>query len=106
LKRKGAGTRNPTSYLSQVPCIRWTDLKVLDSRPKVSFSVDEEILSAYRERLTLSGKKKQPRKMMKLLPREWHDAYEAGSFTGFRTTALSGHTYWVIKFTKKVYLIL
>ncbi|HQH41632.1 MAG TPA: pyruvate formate lyase family protein, partial [Bacteroidales bacterium] len=69
------------------------DLKVLDSRPKVSFKVDEEMLSAYRDVVIPFWKGKSNReKMMTLLPREWHDAYEAGIFTEFQEQRSPGHT--------------
>jgi len=69
------------------------DLKILDSRPKVSFKVDEEMLSAYRDVVIPFWKGKSNReKMMSLLPREWHDAYEAGIFTEFQEQRSPGHT--------------
>ncbi|NMB71347.1 MAG: glycyl radical protein [Bacteroidales bacterium] len=69
------------------------DLKVLDSRPKVSFKVDEEMLSAYRDVVIPFWKGKSNReKMMTLLSREWHDAYEAGIFTEFQEQRSPGHT--------------
>jgi len=69
------------------------DLKVLDSRPKVSFKVDEEMLSAYHDVVIPFWKGKSNReKMMTLLPREWHDAYEAGIFTEFQEQRSPGHT--------------
>ncbi len=69
------------------------DLRILDSRPKVSFKVDEEMLSAYRDVVIPFWKGKSNReKMMALLPREWHDAYEAGIFTEFQEQRSPGHT--------------
>jgi len=69
------------------------DLKILDSRPKVSFKADEEMLSAYRDVVIPFWKGKSNReKMMSLLPREWHDAYEAGIFTEFQEQRSPGHT--------------
>lgn len=69
------------------------DLKTLDTRPKVSFKVDEEMFSIYRKVVIPFWKGKSNReKMMAILPRDWHDAYEAGIFTEFQEQRSPGHT--------------
>lgn len=69
------------------------DLEILNSRPKVSFMVDAEMIAAYRDVVIPFWKGKSNReKMMKQLPKAWHDAYEAGVFTEFQEQRSPGHT--------------
>ncbi|MGM0497810.1 MAG: pyruvate formate lyase family protein, partial [Bacteroidota bacterium] len=69
------------------------DLDVLDSRPKVSFKVDEQTRQAYEKTIIPFWKgKTQREKIFKNLPGEWIDAYEAGVFTEFQEQRAPGHT--------------
>ncbi len=69
------------------------DLEILHSRKKVSFSSDKETRKAYVETIIPYWKGKSTRdRMMKLLPPEWHEAYQAGIFTEFQEQRAPGHT--------------
>ena len=69
------------------------DLEILNSREKVSFKVSLETRKAYEEIIIPYWKGNSNRdKMMRELPQEWHDAYEAGVFTEFQEQRAPGHT--------------
>lgn len=69
------------------------DLDVLDSRPKVSFKVDEEMRTAYREVIIPFWEKKSHReRMLAMMSPEWLKAYKAGMFTEFQEQRAPGHT--------------
>ncbi len=69
------------------------DLEILHNRKKVSFQSDEETRKAYDDEIIPYWKGKSNRdKMMKLLPPEWHDAYQAAIFTEFQEQRAPGHT--------------
>lgn len=69
------------------------DLEILHDREKVHFQSDEGTRSAFREEIIPYWKGKTNRdRMMRLLPPEWHDAYEAGLFTEFMEQRAPGHT--------------
>jgi formate C-acetyltransferase len=69
------------------------DLEVLNSRPKVSFRVDEEMYSAYRDVVIPFWEKKSHReRMFAEMTSEWLKAYEAGMFTEFQEQRAPGHT--------------
>ncbi len=69
------------------------DLDILDSREKVSFAVDAETRKVFDENIIPFWEGKSNReKIMKLLPQEWKDAYEAGVFTEFQEQRAPGHT--------------
>jgi formate C-acetyltransferase len=69
------------------------DLEILDTRPKVSFKVDEETKRIYREEIIpfWSGKSNRERIMKSMTP-GWLDAYDAGVFTEFQEQRAPGHT--------------
>ncbi len=69
------------------------DLEILNSRKKVSFSVDEEVKKAYEEEIIpyWTGKSNRDR-IMGLMTPEWLDAYAAGIFTEFQEQRAPGHT--------------
>lgn len=69
------------------------DLKKLDTRPKVSYRVNEETRRIYRETIIPSwqGKSNRDRLMNQMFP-EWIDAYNAGVFTEFQEQRAPGHT--------------
>ena len=69
------------------------DLEILDSRPKVSFKVDEETKRVYRDIIIPYWKGKNNRdKIMAAMSPEWLDAYNAGVFTEFQEQRAPGHT--------------
>ncbi len=69
------------------------DLEMIDKRPKVRFSVDEQVKKLYHERLIPFWKGKSNRdKIFKKLPKKWLDAYEGGVFTEFLEQRAPGHT--------------
>lgn len=69
------------------------DLRVLDTREKVSFKVDEEVFKAYRDIIIpfWQGKSNRDRICNTMSP-EWIAAYEAGVFTEFQEQRAPGHT--------------
>jgi len=69
------------------------DLEVLDSRPKVSYKVDEPVRALYREEIEPYWRGKSSRDIiMQKLPPTWKIAYEAGIFTEFQEQRAPGHT--------------
>lgn len=69
------------------------DLEILHERKKVHFQSDGETRKAFRDEIIPYWKEKTNRdKMMRLLPPDWHDAYEAGVFTEFMEQRAPGHT--------------
>lgn len=69
------------------------DLKLIDSRPKVSFKVSEDTFRMYEEEIIPYWKGKTQRdRVFQSLPQEWHDAYAAGVFTEFQEQRAPGHT--------------
>jgi formate C-acetyltransferase len=69
------------------------DLEILDSRPKVSFKVDNETMRLYEETIIpfWTGKTNRE-KIMNAMSPEWHAAFEAGIFTEFQEQRAPGHT--------------
>lgn len=69
------------------------DLEILDSREKVSFKVDEETRSLYRDEIIpfWKGKTHRDRVFGAMTP-AWKNAYEAGVFTEFQEQRAPGHT--------------
>lgn len=69
------------------------DLKKLDTRPKVSYRVNEETRRIYQETIIpfWQGKSNRDRLMNQMFP-EWIDAYKAGVFTEFQEQRAPGHT--------------
>ena len=69
------------------------DLKILDSRPKVSFKVDETTRQAYRDIIIPFWKGKTNReRIFRAMSSEWLSAYQAGVFTEFQEQRAPGHT--------------
>jgi len=69
------------------------DLEVLDKRPKVSYKVDLETKNIYKDKIIpfWYGKSNRDR-IMRSMPAEWRDAYQAGVFTEFQEQRAPGHT--------------
>lgn len=69
------------------------DLEILDSRPKVSFRVDEETRRIYREKIIPFWKGRTNRdRIMNAMDKPWKDVYRAGIFTEFQEQRAPGHT--------------
>ena len=69
------------------------DLDILDSRPKVSFKVDEKTRKIYKEQIIPFWKGNTNRdRIMQNMDNEWLNAYEAGVFTEFQEQRAPGHT--------------
>jgi trans-4-hydroxy-L-proline dehydratase len=69
------------------------DLRILASRPKVSFLVSEDTKSAYSDEIIPFWEGRTNRdKLMALMTPAWKTAYEAGIFTEFQEQRAPGHT--------------
>lgn len=69
------------------------DLDILNSRPKVSFKVDEETHKAYEEVIIPFWKGKSHRdRLFHEMDQAWIDCYQAGVFTEFQEQRAPGHT--------------
>ncbi len=78
------------------------DLKIIDTREKVSFKVDEETLKVYKEIIIPFWNGKTIReKIMSSMSSEWLDAYSNGIFTEFQEQRAPGHTVCGGKIYKK-----
>lgn len=78
------------------------DLKILDSRPKVSFKVDEQTLKDYQDIIIPFWKgKTQRERIFNEMDENWLTAYTAGVFTEFQEQRAPGHTVCGDKIYKK-----
>lgn len=78
------------------------DLEILDSRPKVSFKVDDGVKKVYKDIIIPYWKGKSNRdKIMNNVPPEWLKAFKAGMFTEFMEQRAPGHTVADDKIYKK-----
>ena len=69
------------------------DLEFLNSRPKISFQVDDETRQAYKDIIIPFWRGKTNReKLFKLMDKNWIEAYKAGVFTEFQEQRAPGHT--------------
>jgi len=77
----------------ELTCHSLEDLRILDSRPKTSYGVDEDCLKAYGETVIpyWRGRTLRDRIFAELSP-EWQEAYGAGIFTEFMEQRAPGHT--------------
>jgi formate C-acetyltransferase len=74
------------------------DLEILNSREKVSFKVDDDVRTIYKEEIIPYWKGKSNRdRIMNLMTPEWLNAYNAGVFTSFRNSVLPVILSWAIK---------
>jgi len=79
-----------------------TDLDVLDSREKISFSVDDKTREIYKKEIIPFWQGKSIRdKIFNEVSDEWKAAYEAGVFTEFMEQRAPGHTVLDGKIYKK-----
>jgi len=77
----------------ELTCHSPEDLEILDSRPRTSYSVSEDVIREYREDIHPYWEGRSLRdRIFPQLPRQWHDAYAAGVFTEFMEQRAPGHT--------------
>lgn len=91
------GERGPapkaTSTYPEVSLHTLPDLEILNSRPKVSFKVDDATRKIYEETIIPFWKGRTQRdRIFANLSDEWKQAYEAGVFTEFQEQRAPGHT--------------
>jgi len=78
------------------------DLQILDTREKISFSVDAGTKELYKNEIEPFWQGKSLRdRIFKELDKEWIDAYQAGVFTEFMEQRAPGHTVLDNKIYKK-----
>lgn len=77
----------------ELTCHSLKDLEILNSRPKVSYHVNEDCFRIYEEEIIpyWRGRSLRDRIFAELDP-EWHRAYSAGMFTEFMEQRAPGHT--------------
>src|SRR5512133_2494092 len=77
----------------ELTCHSLEDLRILNSRPKTWYKVDEETLRIYEQTVIpfWRGRSMRDRIFAEISP-EWRDAYEAGLFTEVMEQRAPGHT--------------
>jgi pyruvate formate-lyase/glycerol dehydratase family glycyl radical enzyme len=77
----------------ELTCHSLEDLRILNSRPKTWYRVDEDCLRLYEEVVIpyWRGRSMRDRIFAELAP-EWREAYDAGLFTEFMEQRAPGHT--------------
>ncbi|MBI9037197.1 MAG: glycyl radical protein [Bacteroidales bacterium] len=81
------------------------DLKIIDEREKVSFSVDEKTKEVYKNKIIPFWKGNSIRdRIFTEMNDDWKTAYEAGIFTEFQEQRAPGHTVLGDKIYKKGFL--
>lgn len=77
----------------ELTCHSLDDLKILNSRPKTHYDVDEACLKVYEEKIIPFWQGRSMREIIfsKMYP-AWIEAYEAGIFTEFMEQRAPGHT--------------
>ena len=91
------GERGPepkaTPSYPEVCCHSLNDLKILDSREKISFKVQDDVWQKSQDIVIPFWKGKTIReKIFSQVDQEWIDAYSAGIFTEFMEQRAPGHT--------------
>jgi len=91
------GERGPrpkaTPTYPELTCHSLEDLRILNSRPKTHYDVDEKCLRIYEEKVIPYWRGRSMRdRIFAELPPEWHEAYQAGLFTEFMEQRAPGHT--------------
>jgi len=77
----------------ELTCHTADDLQILDSRPKTSYSVSDDVIKDYKDEIVPFWEGRSLRdRIFPLLPKMWHDAYAAGVFTEFMEQRAPGHT--------------
>jgi pyruvate-formate lyase len=91
------GERGPapkaTPTFPEICCHSEEDLRILNSRPKIPYAVDDATQEVYREKIIPFWQGKTLReRIFAEMTQEWKDAYEAGLFTEFMEQRAPGHT--------------
>ncbi len=77
----------------ELTCHSLEDLRILNSRPKTWYRVDEECLRIYEQTVIPYWRGRSMRdRLFAELPQDWRDAYEAGIYTEFMEQRAPGHT--------------
>jgi len=77
----------------ELTCHSVEDLRILDSRPKTSYAVADDVLFDYERCVVPFWRGRTLRdRLFAALPDEWKAAYEAGIFTEFMEQRAPGHT--------------
>jgi formate C-acetyltransferase len=100
------GERGPapkaTPTYPEVTAHSLKDLRILDTRKKTSFAVDEETKELYKNEIIPFWRGKSIRdRIFGEMSQQWIDAYEAGIFTEFMEQRAPGHTVLDNKIYKK-----
>jgi pyruvate formate-lyase/glycerol dehydratase family glycyl radical enzyme len=89
---KGPAPKATPTY-PELCCHSLEDLAILDTRPKISFSVSEEVRQVYAETIIPFWRGRSMRdRLFAQMTDEWIAAYEAGLFTEFMEQRAPGHT--------------
>ena len=91
------GERGPAPKLvptfPELTCHSVEDLRILNSRPKTWYRVDDEAIRLYEEKVIPYWRGRSLRdQIFAALPEEWLAAYNAGMFTEFMEQRAPGHT--------------
>ncbi len=77
----------------ELTCHSVEDLRILNSRPKTWYRVDDECIKLYEEKVIPYWRGRSMRdRMFAELPPEWRQAFDAGLFTEFMEQRAPGHT--------------
>ena len=91
------GQRGPAPKLvptyPELTCHSLEDLRILGTRPKTRYLVDDDCLTIYADKVIpyWSSRNMRTRLFAELLP-EWHATYQAGIYTEFMEQRAPGHT--------------
>jgi formate C-acetyltransferase len=91
------GERGPfpkaVSTFPELTCHSLEDLKILDSREMTRYSVSDEAMQIYHNRvIPYWGGRTMRERVFSQVPDQWKQAYEAGTFTEFMEQRAPGHT--------------
>lgn len=77
----------------ELTCHSLKDLRILNSRPKTNYSVDENCIKTYKDKVIPFWSKRTMREFIfQRMSKEWKNAYNAGIFTEFMEQRAPGHT--------------
>jgi pyruvate formate-lyase/glycerol dehydratase family glycyl radical enzyme len=98
---RGTGPKETPTY-PEVTAHSLKDLRILDTRKKTSFAVDEETRKLYKNEIIPFWRGKSIRdRIFGEMSQRWIEAYEAGIFTEFMEQRAPGHTVLDDKIYKK-----
>ncbi len=77
----------------ELTCHSVEDLRILNTRPKTHYRVDDATIQTYEEKVIPYWRGRSMRdRLFAEMPAEWRDAYDAGLFTEFMEQRAPGHT--------------